>query len=98
MAFPSREYGAQEFETNEEIADFCESQRFPDNGMLMALGSVKGSRAPAIWKHLREETGSADPHWNFDSKYLVSKTGEVFVAHDDVEMDIERLIQEFDEL
>lgn len=98
MAFPSREYGAQEFETNAQIADFCESQRFPDNGMLMALGSVKGSRAPAIWQHLREETGSADPGWNFDSKYLVSKTGEVIVADYDIDTEIERLVQQSDEL
>lgn len=63
----------------------------------MALGSVKGDQAPAIWKHLRDETGNGDPAWNFDSKYLVSKTGEVIVTSD-IEADIERLIQESDEL
>lgn len=63
----------------------------------MALGSVKGDTAPAVWKHMRDETGSSDPGWNFDSKYLVSKSGVVSVPGD-VEADIERLMQESDEL
>ena len=71
--------------------------KFPDNGVLMALGSVQGSSAPAVWRHLVEETRSGDPGWNFDAKYLVGKTGDVIVP-DDLEADIERLMEEGDEL
>lgn len=42
---------------------------------------------------MREATDSSDPGWNFDSKYLVSKTGEVSVPSD-VEGDIEKLVSE----
>ena len=58
----------------------------------MKLGSVVGDTAPELWKFMRDATGAGDPGWNFDSKYLVSKTGEVSVPGKDVEADIEKLI------
>ena len=62
MAFLSREFGAQEFDSNDKIAEFAKSKNFP--GMLMELGSVKGSSAPEIWRHMKEQTGASDPAWN----------------------------------
>jgi len=59
----------------------------------MKLGSVVGDGATDIWKYMRDTTGSSDPSWNFDSKYLVSKTGTVSVPSD-VEADIEKLVKE----
>jgi glutathione peroxidase-family protein len=93
LAFPSKEFGGQEFGSDEEIASFAAGKNFPSNGILMQLGSVVGEGAPEVWKHVREATGSSDPGWNFDSKYLVSKTGEVSVPSD-VEGDIEKLLSE----
>jgi len=93
LAFPSKEFGGQEFGSDEEIAAFAESKNFPSNGILMKLGSVKGDTAPEIWKHMRDSTGSSDPSWNFDSAYLVSKSGEVSVPQN-VETDIEALLGE----
>lgn len=59
----------------------------------MQLGSVVGEDAPEVWKHMREATDSSDPGWNFDSKYLVSKSGIASVPSD-VEGDIEKLLSE----
>ena len=95
LAFPSQEFGGQEFGTDEEIQAFAASKNFPSSngGYLMKLGSVKGDTAPEIWKHMRDATGSSDPGWNFDSAYLVSKSGVVSVPKN-LEEDIESLMAE----
>eukprot|EP00567_Pseudictyota_dubia_P017355 CAMPEP_0197445768 /NCGR_PEP_ID=MMETSP1175-20131217/10912_1 /TAXON_ID=1003142 /ORGANISM="Triceratium dubium, Strain CCMP147" /LENGTH=151 /DNA_ID=CAMNT_0042976785 /DNA_START=57 /DNA_END=512 /DNA_ORIENTATION=- len=92
LAFPSREFGAQEYKDDADIAKFAASRNFP--GILMKLGSVRGSDAPDVWRHMRDATGSSDPRWNFSSKYLVSKSGEVSVPKGDVESAIEALMKE----
>ena len=96
LAFPSKEYANEEFDTNEEIRAFAASRNFPfgRGGYLMALGSVRGDSAPSLWKYLRDATGSSDPAWNFDSVYLVSKTGAVSLPTNNVEADIEALLAE----
>lgn len=91
LAFPSREFGSQEYPTDEEIAKFANGKSFP--GLLMKLGSVKGSTAPEVWQFLTKETGSDDPTWNFNRKYLVSKSGVVSVPKS-VEKDIEAFMEE----
>ena len=40
MAFPSTEFGAQEYETDEEIKAFADQKNFP--GVLMKLGNLLG--------------------------------------------------------
>ena len=60
----------------------------------MKLGSVVGDAAPDLWKFMRDSAGAGDPGWNFDSKFLVSKSGEVSVPSKDVEGDIEKLLSE----
>lgn len=91
FGFPSREYGWQEYETDEEIAEFAATKNF--QGILMKLGKIKGDTAPEVWKFFKNETGAGDPMWNFKGKFLVSKSGEVSVPTD-LEADIERLVNE----
>ena len=91
MAFPSMEFGGQEYDNDEKIRQFAEKKNFP--GILMKLGSVTGDGAPEVWKFMKNETGASDPSWNFSSKFLVSKTGEVSVPKN-VERDIEALMSE----
>jgi len=91
FGFPSREFGWQEFETDEAIAKFAVSKNFP--GIMMKLGKIKGDKAPELWKFFKNETGAGDPMWNFKAKFLVSKTGEVSVPSD-LEAEIESLIEE----
>ena len=91
LAFPSMEFGAQEYNNDEQICQFAAKKNFP--GILMKLGSVTGDGAPEVWKFMKNETGASDPSWNFSSKFLVSKTGKVSVPNN-VEMDIETLMSE----
>jgi len=96
MAFPSREFGAQEFETNEKIQEFAASKNFPSNdvGVLLALGKVKGDKAPEMWKYMKEETNASDPTWNFSSKFLISKSGAISIPKGNVGNAISALMEE----
>jgi glutathione peroxidase-family protein len=60
----------------------------------MKLGKIKGDKAPDLWKFFKAETGAADPGWNFQGKFLVSKTGVVSVSKGDVEAEITALMNE----
>lgn len=91
MAFPSREFGSQEFDSDERIQEFAAGKGFP--GVLMKLGNVLGNDAPEIWKHMKQASGASDPTWNFNGKFLVSKSGEVSVPKN-VERDIEALMED----
>ncbi|KAG7346062.1 glutathione S-transferase domain containing protein [Nitzschia inconspicua] len=92
LGFPSREFGGQEFKTDEEIAEFAARKNFP--GILMKLGRVTGPGASEIWKFFRKATNAKDPAWNFDGKFLVSKTGVVMLPGGDLEATIANLIEE----
>jgi glutathione peroxidase-family protein len=92
LGFPSREFGGQEFQTDEEIAEFAASKNFP--GILMKLGRVTGPGASELWKFFKRATHSRDPVWNFDGKFLVSRKGEVMLPEGDLEVEIARLIAE----
>ena len=91
FGFPSREFGWQEFDTDEAIAGFAATKNFP--GILMKLGKIRGPTAPEVWRFFQRETGAADPTWNFKGRFLVSKTGDVTVPTD-LEADIDRLVNE----
>lgn len=92
LAFPTQDFGAQEYKTDEEVQAFAEKKNFP--GTLMKLGKIKGDKAPDLWKFFKAETGAADPGWNFQGKFLVSKTGVVSVSKGDVEAEITALMNE----
>ena len=89
LAFPSQEFGWQEFSDDADIAEFAASKGFP--GILMKLGNVTGDKAPDVWKFMQAETGASDPTWNFKGKFLVSKDGKVSVPTN-VEADIASLM------
>ena len=87
LAFPSQEFGKQEYSSNADIQAFANAKNFP--GTVLQLGKVTGTEAPALWKFMQEQTGAKDPTWNFKGKFLVSKTGQVSVPTN-VEADIEQ--------
>ena len=92
MAFPSREFGRQEYKSDAEIQEFANKKNFP--GIVMKLGNILGYDAPEVWKFMKEQSGAKDPTWNFKGKFLVSKTGEVSSVKKDVEAEIEALMEE----
>jgi len=100
LAFPSREFGGQEFKEDEQIRDFAAGKNFPKNdvGVLLKLGSVKGEGASELWKHMKNEVGDSDPNWNFSTQYLVDKNGKVSIPKGKVGKAIEALMEGGDEL
>ena len=93
LAFPSREFGAQEYKSDAEVAKFAESKNFP--GVLLKVGNILGDDAPEVWKFFQQETGAPDPTWNFKGKFLVSKSGVVSTTTPaSVENDIAALMKE----
>lgn len=74
LGFPSGDFMNQEFEDEEEIAEFCTltyGVKFP----MFERVSVKGGQATELFQRLAQATGNA-PGWNFH-KYLVNRQGEV---------------------
>lgn len=93
MGFPTLEFGAQEYKTDAEVAEFAKKKNFP--GILMKVGKIKGDTAPEVWKFFKQETGAKDPTWNFKGKFIVSKSGEVSTTTpESVEDDIAALMEE----
>lgn len=73
LGFPSNDFGQQEPDSNQKIADFCRNTygiKFP----MFAKSSVRGSNANPLFKQLAKQTGDA-PSWNFH-KYLISRNGQ----------------------
>ena len=72
LGFPSNDF-AQEPESNQQIADFCENTfgvKFP----MFTKTAVKGESASKLYKELAVATKTT-PKWNF-YKYLISRDGQ----------------------
>lgn len=75
IAIPSSDFGQQEYVSNSEIKNFCETN-FHINFTLTIKQSVKGENAHPFFILAHQKFGSIGaPKWNFH-KYLVSKSGE----------------------
>ncbi len=71
LAFPANNFGMQEPGSNEDIAEFCDTEygiTFP----LFAKISVKGADKHPLYEYLTGEHGEVQ--WNFN-KFLVGKDG-----------------------
>ena len=77
LGFPSGDFKEQEFESEEEIAEFCKLN-FGVTFPMFSKSSVKGDAANPLFKKLIAKTGE-EPGWNFN-KYLVGRDGNV-IAH-----------------
>ncbi|MBX2963906.1 MAG: glutathione peroxidase [Cyclobacteriaceae bacterium] len=74
LGFPANNFGGQEPGSNLEIAEFCQKNYGVKFQMFEKI-SVKGDDQHALYKFLKEKTGS-EPSWNF-CKYLVKPDGTV---------------------
>jgi glutathione peroxidase len=77
LGFPSGDFKQQEFEREEQIAEFCK-MNFGVTFPMFSKSSVKGAQANPLFKKLIAKTGQ-EPGWNFN-KYLVGRDGKV-IAH-----------------
>ena len=74
VGFPSSDFGNQEYQSNKEIAAFCNNTfgvKFP----MFAKTVVKGDSANPFYKQLAQASGE-QPGWNFH-KYLINRQGQV---------------------
>lgn len=74
LGFPANNFGGQEPGTNSQIASFCQKNYGVKFQMFEKI-SVKGNDQHALYKFLKEKSGS-EPSWNF-CKYLVKPDGTV---------------------
>jgi glutathione peroxidase len=79
LGVPSGDFKGQEYGSNKEIAQFCESKfgiRFP----MAEKASVIGPNAAPFYRWAQSELGTENvPKWNFH-KYLVGRDGKLIAA------------------
>lgn len=79
LGVPSGDFKGQEYGSNKEIAQFCESKfgiRFP----MAEKASVIGPNAAPFYKWAQSELGPDNvPKWNFH-KYLIGRDGRLIAA------------------
>lgn len=76
IAIPSGDFGNQEFETNEEIRNFC-LKRYRIDFILAQKSHVKGKQAIPLFQWLNKTGGYiSKPRWNF-YKYIISRQGKL---------------------
>ena len=74
LGFPSNDFGQQEPDSGQQIAEFCANTfgvKFP----MFAKSSVKGPEASPLFQQLAQLSGTA-PRWNFH-KYLLGRDGKL---------------------
>lgn len=79
VGFPSNDFGSQEPDSNDKIADFCRltySVEFP----MAEKSSVVGPGRNGLYEALRQRTG-VPPRWNFH-KYLIDRSGNRVISFD----------------
>jgi glutathione peroxidase len=80
LAFPSKDFGGQELETNEAIATFCYT-RYSVNFPLFAKTKVRGENKHPLYRYLTEISPfPGEVRWNFE-KYLVDRKGSVIARY-----------------
>ncbi len=75
MAFPCNDFGAQEPDSNDKIATFCET-RYGVTFDLFDKVKALGAEKHPLYAELTKTAPAGDIQWNFE-KFLVNKQGEV---------------------
>ena len=75
LGFPSKDFGNQEYGTEQETADFCRltyGVQFP----MYATTNAKKGKANPLFKGLAEAADGDYPSWNFH-KYILDRNGNL---------------------
>lgn len=93
VAFPSMQFGGQEFKTSAEIKKFTEEKGV--KFLMMDTVDVNGPKASPVWNYLKGacDTCEGDVKWNFAAKFVVDKTGAVIERNKDNPAKSEELIE-----
>jgi len=80
VVFPCDEFGGQELGTDAEIATFAAKSGFV--GTIIAKAPVVNGPGAGPTYQFLHAAGMGNVGWNFDGKFLVSRTGEVSLTSD----------------
>ena len=77
IAFPSLQFGAQEFDNHAEIKNFAETNfAFHKDGFnMMSLSDVNGDNTNEVYQWLKSKTNDKPIQWNFSTVFLVDPNG-----------------------
>lgn len=76
IGVPSGDFNDQEFKSNKEVKEFCET-KFGITFPMAEKAHVKGDKAAPLFKWARETLGpGSEPKWNFH-KYLIGRDGRL---------------------
>ena len=77
IAFPSLQFGAQEFDNHAEIKKFAETNfAFHKDGFnMMSLSDVNGDNTNEVYQWLKSKTNDKPIQWNFSTVFLVDPNG-----------------------
>lgn len=78
IGFPSDNFGGQEFDNNEEIAEFCE-KNFGVTFLLSEKINVKGEEIDPLFSYLTQAENAdftGEIKWNFE-KFLIDADGKL---------------------
>jgi glutathione peroxidase len=75
LGFPSNQFGAQEPDSNEDIAGFCESSGVEFR--IMDKINVNGHQTHDVYKFLKQKMGIPRIEWNFSTYFLVGRHGQL---------------------
>lgn len=84
MAFPSQDFGNQEFEDPDQIVEFAKKHG-PANLKVFTRDHVKNAPVRETYAWLAQELGSEFTStlvWNFKGKFIVDKAGMPHVTAD----------------
>jgi len=87
---PCNQFGQQEPGDGVAISNFARKNDF--EGVILSKGDVNGSKTRPAFRFLKNAAGVSSIGWNFDGKFLIGKTGEVFHVTDN--KDLEGMIKE----
>jgi glutathione peroxidase len=79
MGFPCNDFGAQEPDSNDKIAQFC-STSYGVTFDLFDKVHAKGSDQHPLYAKLTQQAPAGDVGWNFE-KFLVGKNGDVIARY-----------------
>lgn len=91
---PSDTFHQEPLDGNKVLV-YITSQGFSiaEGGWVLSKDEINGDTARPVFKFLKEAVGKTDDiSWNFEGKFLISRSGEVYQTGKDVEADIRHLL------
>ena len=79
LGFPCNDFGAQEPDSNDKIAQFCET-RYSVTFDLFDKVKILGADKAPLYSQLTQCAPAGEVGWNFE-KFLVSKQGDVLARY-----------------